>query len=209
MVPASVYKPIGIEAILDAANLRTRAPSSDKACVFVQSETADSLGGKWFYWDNQSTTSDDGETVFKVVDITTGRWKRPSGSIQKRSLTATHATITAAAGDETLSIGAALPANSRILGVSIHTVTAFSGGTVGDFTVDIGSAGDIDALVDGANLFAAAVDGQVATRPLGIAPNKFFAAATQLQAKFICGSDDVGDATAGACTIDVLFEVLP
>jgi hypothetical protein len=123
----------------------------------------------------------------------------------KKTLIADATTITAAASSEALSIGTALPANSRIVGVDIHTLTPFSGGAVADFTVDVGTSGDVDALIDGADLFAAAVDGGPATIPQGIRPNKFFAAGGQLLATFRCGSDDVGDATAGAVTIDVLY----
>lgn len=132
----------------------------------------------------------------------------------KKTLTANHdgsggaQHINAAAATQTINIDTALPANSRIVGVDIHTLTPFSGGTVGDFTVDIGTSGDVDALIDGADLFAAAVDGGPATIPQGIRPNKFFAAGGQLIATFRCGSDDVGDATAGAVTIDVLYVVL-
>lgn len=129
-------------------------------------------------------------------------------TVLKKTLTADHTTITAAAATEALNIGTALPANSRIVGVDMHTLTPFSGGTVGDFTVDIGTAGDVDALIDGADLFTAAVDGGPATMPQGVRPNKFFAAGGQLIATFRCGSDDVGDATAGAVTIDVLHVVL-
>ena len=129
-------------------------------------------------------------------------------TVLKKTLTADHTTITAAAATEALNIGTALPANSRIVGVDMHTLTPFSGGTVGDFTVDIGTAGDVDALIDGAGLFTAAVDGGPATMPQGVRPNKFFAAGGQLTATFRCGSDDVGDATAGAVTIDVLYVVL-
>jgi hypothetical protein len=132
-----------------------------------------------------------------------------SKRIQRRTLTATHATITAAAATETINIGAALPANATILAVTMHTYTPFTGGTVGDFTVDIGTSGDADALVDGADLFSAAVDGCPATVTAGVNPNKtFVAAGAQLTAKFDCASDDVADATAGAVTIDVLFTVL-
>lgn len=65
----------------------------------------------------------------------------------------------------------------------------------------------MDALIDGADLFAAAVDGGPATIPQGIRPNKSMGA-VQLIATFRCGSDDVADATAGAITIDVLYIVL-
>lgn len=126
--------------------------------------------------------------------------------VSKKTLTANATTINAAAGSQTMNIGTALPANARIVGVDMRVMTAFSGGTVGDFTVDVGTAGDIDALIDGADLFAAAVDGGPATMPQGVRPNKtFVSAGAQLIATFVCGSDDVGNATAGAVTIDVLY----
>ncbi len=132
-----------------------------------------------------------------------------AGRIQHRQLIATHATITAGAATETLNIGAVLPANATILGVTMHTYTPFTGGTISDFTVDIGSSGDADALVDGADLYAAAVDGAPSTHTAGVNPNKtFVAAGAQLTAKFDCASDNVADATAGAVTIDVFFTVL-
>lgn len=132
-----------------------------------------------------------------------------AGRIQHRQLVVTESDLTAAAATETLNIGAVLPANATILGVTMHTYTPFTGGTISDFTVDIGSSGDADALVDGANLFASAVDGAPATMTAGVNPRKtFVAAGAQLTAKFDCGSDDVADATAGAVTIDVMFTVL-
>lgn len=129
-------------------------------------------------------------------------------SLQKRSVTIVHGDLTDADTSETENIGAVLPANARILGVAMHTVTAFSGGGTGSLAVDVGTAGDVDAIVDGANLFAAAVDGQAATMPPGIAPNKFFSAAgAQLIATFVTDTT-LAAFTAGAVTIDVYFAVL-
>lgn len=150
-------------------------------------------------------------TSSKLIGTDALTFSRTSDTItlQKRQLVMTQADLTDADGSQALNIGAVLPANSRILGVSIHSATAFSGGSVADFTVDIGTSGDPDAIVDGADLFAAVVDGQAATCPAGIAPNKLFVAAgAQLIATFACASDDVKDATAGGCTIDVLFAQL-
>jgi hypothetical protein len=126
-------------------------------------------------------------------------------AIQKRQLVMTEADLTTAGAAQALNIGAALPANSTVLGVSIHDVTAFSGASVADMTIDVGSSGDVDALVDGADVFGAAVVDGSATMTAGIQPNKHFTASTQLIATFRCGTDDVADATAGGCTIDVLF----
>jgi hypothetical protein len=125
--------------------------------------------------------------------------------IQKRTATIGFADLTTAGASQVLPIGAALPANARILGVALHTFTPFTGGTVSAMTIDIGSTGDADALIDGADAFTAAVDGQTSTRPLGIAPNKLFAASTQINATFTATGDTVDDTTAGAVTIDILY----
>lgn len=131
-----------------------------------------------------------------------------TASVQKRSITVGHANLTVAGTTEVENIGAALPANARILGISLHTVTPFSGGGTGAQAVDIGTSGDPDALIDGADLFAAAVDGQAASLPSGIAPNKLFVAAgAQLIATFVTDTTQAAF-TAGAVTIDVFFVVL-
>lgn len=99
-----------------------------------------------------------------------------------------------------------VPAGAHVLGTSIRIAEAFVGGgnTVG--TVDIGPATDVDAIVDEADLLAAAVDFMCASAPDGIAPNRRFAAATVIWGHFVC---DVGwDLfTAGRCTIRVLYVV--
>jgi hypothetical protein len=130
-------------------------------------------------------------------------------TVQKRTVTVGHADLTDADGSQTVNIGAVLPANSRIIGVDIRALTAFSGGTNSAIAVDIGTSGDVDALVDGADLFAAAVDGGPATMPKGVRPNKTFATAgAQLTATFLATGDTLLALTAGAVTIDVLFAVL-
>lgn len=122
-------------------------------------------------------------------------------------VTITHADLTAAATSQAVDIGD-IPAGAQIRGADIRLATPFTGGSVSACVVDIGDAGDADAIVDGANVLAAAVDGQASTRPLGIAPNKLFDAATTLTATFATTDDNVADLTAGECTIRVLFDVL-
>lgn len=130
-------------------------------------------------------------------------------SVQKRTVTVGHADLTDADTSQDVNIGAALPANARIIGVDVRGFTAFAGGSVSALALDIGTSGDIDALVDGADLFAAAVDGGPSTMPTGIRPNKTFATAgAQLVARFVSTGDNLVNLTAGAVTIDVLFAVL-
>lgn len=125
-------------------------------------------------------------------------------SPKKLTVTIGHADLTAAATTETEVVGK-VPAGSTILAVGLPLATAFSG-IVGPVTLDIGTTGDVDALVDGASL-ATAVDGQAATRPLGIAPNKHFAAETEIIATFLSASGNLVDATAGSVTIDIIYVV--
>lgn len=132
-----------------------------------------------------------------------------AGGISYVEVTVTTAELNDADMSEDENIGNALPANAQVLGVDIRVATAFSGGAVSALVVDIGSTGDIDALVDGADVFSAPVDGQAATRPLGIAPNKRFATSTQLIARFLATGGNLADLTAGSCTIRVLYTVQP
>jgi hypothetical protein len=130
------------------------------------------------------------------------------GLVKALSLDVSEADLTATAASETLDFASSLPEASYPLGVRIGLATPFSGGVVADFTVDVGFAGDLDALVDGADVFTAAVDGEASAITQGIAPNKKVtgsAAARLPKATFRCASDDVADATAGDCTITLLY----
>jgi hypothetical protein len=127
------------------------------------------------------------------------------GTIQTRTVAITHTTLDTAALTQTINIGAVLPANAMIVGVNVANTTPTTGGGASSVVVDIGTSGDVDALVDGANVFAAAVDGMVSTQPRGIAPNKVFVAAgAQLIATVICDVN-VSLLTAGSFTITVAF----
>ena len=125
---------------------------------------------------------------------------------QKRTLHVVEGDFAAVAAHfATLNLDVVLPANSRIMGVEIRVATPFTGGGAASCVADIGTAGDPNAIVAAADVFAAAVDGEAATIPHGIAPNKMFAAAgMQLTATFTA-SVNLQDLTAGACDIDVLF----
>jgi hypothetical protein len=199
--PVSLYIENGARFDIGSARIRGNAASTRLMEIYE--------GGRFL------TTQVDHTVVEKTIavggeDLELNNALRYGGdprAVRKMSVTIAEADITAAAATETLNLGAALPANSRILGVDFHTFTPFTGGTIADYTLDLGSAGDPDALIDGADLFAAAVDGGPSAIPQGIRPNKFFSASTQLTAKFDCASDDVADAVAGSITIDVYFAV--
>ncbi|MBA2706991.1 MAG: hypothetical protein H0U59_04205 [Gemmatimonadaceae bacterium] len=131
--------------------------------------------------------------------------------VVKRTVTVAHGDLTGAVNGtaQAINIGATLPANARIAYVDMHTFTPFTGGAVSAVSLDIGSSGDVDAIVDGADVLAAAVDGGPSTMTKGIRPNKRFATiGAQLLATFIPdGGNPLVDLTAGAVTIDVYYFV--
>jgi hypothetical protein len=131
----------------------------------------------------------------------------------KRTVTVGHADLTDAVNGEAqaINIGATLPANARIIGVDLHDYTPFTGGSASAVALDIGTSGDVDAIIDGADVFAAAVDGGPATIPAGIRPNKtFVSAGAQLLATFTPdGGHTLLALTAGSIIIDVWYLVLP
>lgn len=130
-------------------------------------------------------------------------------TVQKRTVTIGHADLTDADTSQTINIGAALPANARIIGVDMHSGTVFAGGTVSQLLCDVGTSGDVDALIDGADLDTALVDGGPSSMPPGIRPNKTFVdAGAQLTATIVSTGDNLVNLTSGAITIDVLFAVL-
>lgn len=138
-----------------------------------------------------------------------------SNGAQKRTVTVPYNNAALAAANSNgasavVNIGAVLPANARILGVDMRALTAFSGGSASAVTIDVGTSGDPDALIDGADVFAAAVDGGPATMPAGIRPNKTFASAgAQLIATFTPDAGhQLANLTAGTVIIDVLFTEL-
>ena len=127
------------------------------------------------------------------------------GVIQTRTVTIGHADLTDADGEQSINIGAVLPANAMILSVDVALATPFSGGTATSVLLDIGTSGDPDAIVVNCDLFAAAVDGKASSMPAGIAPFKLFTSAGAQLLATVAADDDVADLVAGACTITVSF----
>ena len=136
----------------------------------------------------------------------------PVGLIRVMTFDVVEGDITTAGAAETINFDESLPEGCYPLGVRVGVSAIFTGGTISDYTVDVGFAADVDALVDGADLFSAAVDGEAATVTLDVSPHKFVtgsAAARLPSATFRCGSDDVADATAGACRLTIIYMIVP
>lgn len=128
-----------------------------------------------------------------------------SGNIVMLEVTITHAELTAAATSEAIDIGAALPTGAFVHSMETDVTTLFSGGTVSAIVLDVGiEGGDVDAMVDGRDVFTGAATGPAIGN--GVRPHGSFGGA-QLSALFVATGDDVADLTAGSVTIRVAYSV--
>lgn len=114
--------------------------------------------------------------------------------------------FTAGATSEAILLGTC-PAGFMPLGVDIDVGTAFTGGGTTDAKVAVGDAGDDDVLLASADVDVATA-GKASTYTLGIAPHKYYAAATALNLKMTSAGANVSAFTAGAGTARVVGIVL-
>jgi len=132
--------------------------------------------------------------------------------VQLRTATIVHGDLTNAVNGvaEVENIGAVLPANAHILGVSAKLGTQFSGGGIVSLDVKVGTAGDDIGLASGISGMDAAIDGEVDNIVPGTAPHKHFVAAgAQIIATFTPdGAHNLNDMTTGEITVNVLFTVI-
>jgi len=150
-------------------------------------------------------------TAANLNSLTAGTF---TGMIQKRTVTVAfdNAALVAAnvnGASAVVNIGAALPANSRIVGADFRALTPFTGGGATSVGIAVGTSGDPEAIVAEADVLTAAVDGGPSAITPGVRPWKTFASGGQLIATF---TPDAGhklsELTAGSVVIDVLYTVL-
>jgi hypothetical protein len=130
------------------------------------------------------------------------------GIAQKVSLALGFAQCTAAALTQTFNIGAALPADSRIVSANLRIATDFSGGSVASATLSVGVAGSTTDIFNAANIFTGATVLNVSSTDAtggGVNPQAYYAASSQLVATLTTTVADVNALTAGALVVDVLY----
>lgn len=126
--------------------------------------------------------------------------------VQVSSLNVTTTLLTTSGTSQTLDLVPDTPAAVQIIGVGIALATPFSGGGASSCVFDVGDAGDDNAFISNADVFASAVDGECSSMTAGIAPNKFFSAASTLQVK-VTSDVNVDQLTAGDATVRVIYAV--
>lgn len=126
--------------------------------------------------------------------------------ILKRTVTYPQIVDAGAVTTVDLSLGN-VPAGAHIVSAACALNTTLSGGTVTAAKLDIGTSGDVDAIVADADLFAAAVDTQTSTLPSGIAPNRTYIDPVEINARVRLTGGNANALTAGSFTPEVRYQV--
>ncbi len=121
----------------------------------------------------------------------------------------THYTVaetdfTAAAAFETIALFT-LPIGGVIHSCVIKHSASFTGGTISDYTLEVGKTGNEDKYSGGAALDVFQAPAGIAYLLAFAADAENFAGAVTINVTARCASDDVADATAGAADIYVLL----
>jgi hypothetical protein len=124
----------------------------------------------------------------------------------ERTLLFTDADYALAGATATIALGT-LPAGAQVVSVDCRLTTPFTGGSISNVLLDLGTTGDVDAVRDGISLFAAAVDGRASTHPMGIAPGASYDAATVLNMTIVATGANLNAATAGSAKVIVEYSV--
>ena len=129
------------------------------------------------------------------------------GVVQKRTVSVGFATFASTAAKTlAVDIGAALPANARILSRELRIATEFTGGGESAVTCSVGITTATTAIVNAQDVLG--TSGDIAGTS-GTDPQPLYASASQLLATYTSTTNNLEDLTAGAMVIDVLFVVLP
>lgn len=159
------------------------------------------------------TAIEDNVRIERLENLAAHLGSRFSTDVQKRTLHVVFGQLAAGVvngAPVAIPITADLPAGSQILGVGIRLPTRFTGAGFVSVGVDIGTAGDPNAIVANSDVSDAGINGQASTLPAGIAPHPKYVAATTLFATFTPdGGHALVNLAQGECFIDLEFAQVP
>ncbi len=118
------------------------------------------------------------------------------------SIRITHADLTAAAANETLNASFPIKAGQQVRAVAYKLHTAFSGGSLSSFVIDVGDGDDVDGYIDNVDVFTGA--GAFGPALDGAMTGKTYAVDDNIDFKFT-GSGNVNTADAG--DIEIFFNI--
>jgi len=151
---------------------------------------------------------DDGVWVATGFEVFSNPAATPSGTIQKRTVTVDYTDFTATADgvDESINVGAALPANAVLVAAKYTINTPFAGAGVATLTMIVGYSGDTNGVFEAVDIFGDSAANYGGT--LGTAMGPALADSKQLVANFDPDSSaGLDELTAGNITIDVYYIV--
>lgn len=138
------------------------------------------------------------------VAVLVGPTVKAGAAIQKLEQVIEFSDLTAAAVTEAIALGT-LPATAYVLSHEIYIETLFSGASASACVLDIGGT-DVDAIVDGHDVFTGAATGRLTGSTLGVHSEGYFGSQAMV-ATFTATGDDVADLTAGKLTITIPYLV--
>jgi len=107
--------------------------------------------------------------------------------------------LTAAATTETIDTGITIPTNAVITGFVLNVSQAFAGGSIATYVVQLGTAGDTDAITGNVSVFTTGVKLSTVVPGAGIV---WTGGSVRVAAT---ASHNLSTATAGAFTFKVLY----
>lgn len=116
------------------------------------------------------------------------------------SIRITHADLTTAGTSQTLTL--AVKAGQQVRAVAYKLHTAFSGGSLSSFVIDVGDGDDVDGYIDNVDVFTGA--GAFGPALDGAMTGKTYAVDDNIDFKFT-GSGNVNTADAG--DIEIFFNI--
>ena len=118
------------------------------------------------------------------------------------SIRITHEDLTTAGTSQTLNASFPVKAGQQVRAVAYKLHTAFSGGSLSAFVIDVGDGDDTDGYIDNVDVFTGA--GAFGPGVDGVMTGKTYAANDNIDFKFT-GSHNVDTATAG--DIEIFFNI--
>jgi hypothetical protein len=178
------------------------APKANEVCYAVDNHTVslDSSGGTRGVAGICTETGANSKVEVLIDPALNGALvSQPVSGVLSKSLALTDDLLTESDGSQSFNLGTALPANAVVIGHSVTITEAFTDGSAGVFTLDVGISGALDSIMNGGAL------GTIATvsGPLGARSSGRYTSAQLLAT--VLADVNVVTATAGAATVEVFY----
>jgi hypothetical protein len=209
----SIWTPYANVAALELANMNNVADG--QLTITLDTYTI-------WVWEKSSTASPDAAHV-QVTGVTTGRWVdeaaapgiptgQAQGEIQHLHIDIPLTTIQAEVSGTAFNIGAALPANARLVATELLVVVALSGGSAASAHATIQNTGETaGAILASESVFTGAASTPIGSPGVGVGSNPYVSRGGQQLQMTITGDGThaLSTLTAGHLEVDLFYAVVP